>query len=121
MPHIPSAFPLDLFGFETYTFLAGGGWTFHPFSIRLRILKLDKAKTLPNPIPFQRANQRTYQASRPFNPLSIVISSLLNGLIRYNNPVHNTRKIAPERPNKMRLVGCHKIPGNAASVKAKRK
>jgi hypothetical protein len=36
-----SAFPLDLFGFERYTSLAGGGWSYHSFSTRLRVLKLE--------------------------------------------------------------------------------
>jgi hypothetical protein len=36
---LPSAFPLDLFGFETYTFLVGGRWHSHSFSTRLRVLK----------------------------------------------------------------------------------
>ena len=36
---LPSAFPLDPFGFEKYTFLVEGGWNSHPFSTRLRVLK----------------------------------------------------------------------------------
>jgi hypothetical protein len=35
-----NAFPIDLFGFEKDTFLAGGGWISHLFSTRLRVLKL---------------------------------------------------------------------------------
>ncbi len=37
---LSSIFPLDLFGFERYTFLAEGGWSYHFFSTRLRVLKL---------------------------------------------------------------------------------
>src|ERR1019366_7372487 len=44
LPHSPNAFLLDLFGFEKYTFLAGGGWSSHPFSTRLRVLKLRNGK-----------------------------------------------------------------------------
>jgi hypothetical protein len=36
---VPSAFSLDLFGFEKYTFLAEGGRSSYPFSTRLRVLK----------------------------------------------------------------------------------
>ena len=37
---LPSAFPLDLFGFERYTLPTGSGWSNGSFSTRLRVLKL---------------------------------------------------------------------------------
>jgi hypothetical protein len=36
-----SAVPLDLFGFEKYTFLTGSGRSAFSFSTRLRVLKLE--------------------------------------------------------------------------------